>query len=675
MSTEIKGKESLEYDSEPCDWPSGKQSQAFKQLNKEVLDILLFDPKAFSALKGGLTNATVDSLGIKDISPFSVFNDKHVRKAHDAATQLSRKPKETMLKALKFLRTAHPKSPFIEYLARITFMRHPETREATLPPSRQTLPSAYFTQEEIFDAMKAQEQDAGSFLVAPFRAMDTQQSKGKFDRERELSWWREDIGLLEHNFNWHLYYPYPPNHPRDRQGELFAYMHQQMLARYDFERLAMGLDRVMPYGPGYGWDRPLNEGFNPRMALCSFRPSDMYVAPPDAHPNPRAAHEEMERHKERLRDGIARGSLYNKDEVKIPVDMNKLGNTILANAGSVNKNLYGEINNQGHLIIANMNDPPRKYQIQPGPLNWDQTGPRDPVFYRWHKFVDLLFEEHRMNLKSYTRKDFEFPGIEIESFEVELHPDEYHKKNVSKSLEKTNNFYTYIESKDYTAYNLDPERKVKIEKKNYLNHIPFSYKLSIKNENKRDATVVFRVFLAPDMDESLDEMRCMFVELDRFIVTLESGKESHFIQQRNRKSSVVRRPQMSVEDIENGKDDKSHGNCCGWPLNLLIPRGTKHGMKGNLYVLATDWTEDAVNPQESVRGPISYCGEKGEQTVYPDTRPMGFPFDRQVVDGNKDPIDDIAEMAKMVPNSYMTRVKLNYLGEWNREESAGEKSK
>ena len=34
---------------------------------------------------------------------------------------------------------------------------------------------------------------------------------------------------------------------RPRHGELFFYMHQQMLARYDAERVGAGLRRVVPY--------------------------------------------------------------------------------------------------------------------------------------------------------------------------------------------------------------------------------------------------------------------------------------------------------------------------------------------------------------------------------------------------------------------------------------------
>jgi tyrosinase len=319
-----------------------------------------------------------------------------------------------------------------------------------------------------------------------------------------------------------------------------------------------------------------------------------------------------------------------------------------------------------------MNDPSRKYQIQPGAMNWDQTAPRDPVFYRWHKFVDVLFEEHRRNLKPHKIRDLDFPGIEIQSFEVELEPEEYHKKKVDKPLDKKNNFYTYMDTKEYTVFNLDPEKKVSIKKKNFLDHIPFRYKIILKNKYKMDAMVLLRIFLAPETDEPLDNWRNMFIELDRFVVTLDSAdkKEIYDIQQRNNQSSVIRKPQLTVEDIESGKDDLSCGNFCGWPLNLLIPRGTKDGMKGTLFILASDWTKDGVNPQETMQGPISYCGLRGESSVYPDIRPMGFPFDREVVDSNKDPIDDVAGLVELVPNSFKTDVQLNYLGEWMSQDQA-----
>jgi Hemocyanin, copper containing domain len=53
----------------------------------------------------------------------------------------------------------------------------------------------------------------------------------------------------------------------DRQGELFFYMHQQMLARYDTERLALDLAPVVPLRE---LREPIAEGYDPGPALKEF---------------------------------------------------------------------------------------------------------------------------------------------------------------------------------------------------------------------------------------------------------------------------------------------------------------------------------------------------------------------------------------------------------------------
>lgn len=49
--------------------------------------------------------------------------------------------------------------------------------------------------------------------------------------EHRVAYWREDYGINAHHWHWHLVYPIDMEVDRDRKGELFYYMHQQMLAR------------------------------------------------------------------------------------------------------------------------------------------------------------------------------------------------------------------------------------------------------------------------------------------------------------------------------------------------------------------------------------------------------------------------------------------------------------
>lgn len=52
--------------------------------------------------------------------------------------------------------------------------------------------------------------------------------------EHRLAYFREDMGINLHHWHWHLVYPFdgPDSVVRkDRRGELFFYMHQQLMAR------------------------------------------------------------------------------------------------------------------------------------------------------------------------------------------------------------------------------------------------------------------------------------------------------------------------------------------------------------------------------------------------------------------------------------------------------------
>lgn len=54
------------------------------------------------------------------------------------------------------------------------------------------------------------------------------------DNEQRLAYFREDIGINLHHWHWHMVYPYRGPLEivnKDRRGELFYYMHQQIVAR------------------------------------------------------------------------------------------------------------------------------------------------------------------------------------------------------------------------------------------------------------------------------------------------------------------------------------------------------------------------------------------------------------------------------------------------------------
>lgn len=81
--------------------------------------------------------------------------------------------------------------------------------------------------------------------------------------EQRVAYFGEDIGMNAHHAHWHMDFPFwwkpSYNNSKDRKGELFFYMHHQLVARFDAERLSNGLPHVEPLA----WDEKIVEGFAP----------------------------------------------------------------------------------------------------------------------------------------------------------------------------------------------------------------------------------------------------------------------------------------------------------------------------------------------------------------------------------------------------------------------------
>jgi len=108
---------------------------------------------------------------------------------------------------------------------------------------------------------------------------------------------------------------------------------------------------------------------------------------------------------------------------------------------------------------------------------------------------------------------------------------------------------------------------------------------------------------------------------------------------------------------------------CGWPHHLLLPKGTPDGMIFDLFVMVTNGREDAVRQtgrQRVCRAAPIFCGIEGE--LYPDARPMGYPFDRPIYTShNINPLDpafdevdgpiSLEEWILEIPNSAVNKVR------------------
>ena len=171
-----------------------------------------------------------------------------------------------------------------------------------------------------------------------------------------------------------------------------------------------------------------------------------------------------------------------------------------------------------------------------------------------------------------------------------------------------------------------PEGDSQAETIQYLYPREFFYFLRVENQLAQAKDVTVRIFLAPTGSYAgiteVAEDRRMWIEMDKFRYTLQPSRQVIF--RRAEVSSVIRKPAVKTFDTTEADEDGDVSCDCGWPYNLLLPRGTRNGMKFRLLVMITDWEKDRV-PDETKCGSMSYCGAKDK---YPDSRDMGYPFDR-----------------------------------------------
>lgn len=81
-----------------------------------------------------------------------------------------------------------------------------------------------------------------------------------------------------------------------------------------------------------------------------------------------------------------------------------LGDIVEATSLSINPQLYGNLHNMGHNMIAFSHDPDHRHLEDSGVMGDVTTAMRDPIFYRWHSNVDNIFNKHKALLPPYNQQ-------------------------------------------------------------------------------------------------------------------------------------------------------------------------------------------------------------------------------------------------------------------------------
>lgn len=537
--------------------------------------------------------------------------------------------------------------------------------------------------------------------------------------EDDLHFWREYPELSKHHDHWHSVYPYKfpreqkgltrkdetehdplpegaqyfdptfkPD-PGDRRGELFTYMHQQMLARYDAERLSVGLPRVEPFDDYWA---PIEEGYHPGELARWTKNFGWRVL--DARP-PGASISDIEdgefserpgaslRAQERFYDSLLAATLnvnghYLVESKLTRVDIDNLGDAVEASENSVdyygennsnNYKTYGALHNDGHIHFGLIGES-RNPEYEPFGIMFDEaTAMRDPIFYRWHKHIDSIFRawqdaqsQHdfsngpRVKIRKgastnstaaspdiiLCHKDglpAEFIGDKLGS-EAFGHSDDPGRNKWDHDFASSTATLASGETITTTDELLTEMRKRKIYPKDrygrgieediwHLSHDDFFYFIRVQNLSDQPQSVTVRIFLAPETEI---EDRCSWIEMDRFLYQLGSSKHAVIFRPADL-SSVVRKPALKPEDFAaddrpSPKSDQQPWCDCGWPYTLLLPQGTNEGMEFRLFVMLSSGDDLMLPPEHSEHcTSVSYCGLKDKK--YPDKQEMGYPFNRR----------------------------------------------
>jgi len=524
------------------------------------------------------------------------------------------------------------------YALYVGVLHHPICDGVVMPPLYEVTPHMFTNSEVINQAYTAKmTQTPGKFNMG--------YTGSQKNPEQRVAYFGEDLGMNVHHVTWHMDFPFwwedKYGYSLDRKGELFFWAHHQLTARFDAERLSNNMNMV----DELYWDRPIYEGFAPHTTYkyggeFPSRPDNLMFEDVEGVARIR----DLMIWEDRIRDAIAHGYVTKHDGTNIDILNDKgidiIGDIIESSAYSVNPAYYGALHNTAHIVLGRQGDPKNKFKQPPGVMEHFETATRDPAFFRLHKYMNNIFKEFKDRLPPYTKEDFLWEGVDLQSIEVEG------------SLE------TYFEDFEFDISNaVDDSEKVDdvplIASVKRLNHKPFSWKMEVENSKGAAVVASARIYMCPRRDANgvayhPNSGRWGCIEMDKFYVELAPGANLIL---RDAKFSTVTIPDIPTFSyimektnaaVMEGADStglEGLDRSCGIPDRLLLPKGKENGLEMVLMAFLEDGEADKADGisldgislgETEFGGTHAHCGIHGQKI--PDKRAMGYPLDRPILD-------------------------------------------
>lgn len=578
--------------------------------------------------------------------PFSFFRSSDLERATQLADEFDEiaghDPSDERLRLVmkRFHEVAQDDVQLAQWALRLFIARRPGADILPMPTLRQQL---------------AVHQNAAPHLFAKVMALAPSAPASSEDAMR---YFRHDIDLSDHHLHWHILYSH--NQPKNPalQGQLFLYMHEQCLARYDTERHCAGLPLVASF---LKWDDPAGQNLFgdtnlPVDSLATWIPAvfstGTFVDFDEGGKSPQQLDAD---------DVTAVLSQLKTIAANIKAgkytDYNALGTDIEANTTST---LDAEgPHNAGHVALSSVPS-----STSPTVMVTPSVAMTTPIFYRWHRAIDdygFAWQEAQapfswtsaapplqvrrslaggnstsspdliLTLRSQI-PNIDQPGFDLQKFGESNFGGAAFDQPANHALNVDTLRTTMVDDQQMG------ERRLQLQ-----DH--WVYFLRLRNQSNSDVGATVRIWLA---HRELAASRRHWIEMDKFVVVVPANSKS-IVARPCWQSTVIRAKsvsdlmQLASQDDNYNADDPKPMQArfwceCGLPYRLLLPKGTTGGAPFRFLVMLTDAGEDGLQSEagDYECGSVSFCGKNN--WTWPDKKTMGFPFDRRFQSAGVDPV-------------------------------------
>lgn len=485
--------------------------------------------------------------------------------------------------------------------------------------------------------------------------------------EQRLSYFTEDIGLNAYYYYFHIDYPFwlggeMFNLQKDRRGEFYLFVHQQLLARYYLERLSNDLGHIREFN----WWTPVEAGYYPQLQTHQGYP----FAPRE---NNHVIYREnnffdidlLSNYEARLLNAIDWGYVLLPDgkffNITSPEGIDVLGNLIQGNPDSLNPRFYryletvyrtfGQSFGKDHLL---------RDSVYPSVLEHPETQLRDPAYWQWLKRMNLFWKSYNEQLPPYTINEIGFDGVHIDSLEIDklityfdrFDADITNAIDIEVPVEEN---VSELHRFGRISHHHGQDLVIKARQWR-LNHVPFKFTARVTSQ--KNVPSVVRIFLGPKYDDgghliTLNDNRHNFVQLDVFKYDLVAGSNVITRESRDFIANVQDRTTyfelykwvMSATKGERPFTLENTEAHSGFPNRLVLPKGKKGGQVYKLFVHIAPYHAPTIERGTGFDNVVSVGIGSGARWV--DALPFGYPLNR--------PIDDLYWFT---PNMYYHEVNI-----------------